>query len=127
MQSACADGSFYLAFAGNLNASAPPSDAQLDYNNLPPVFSADGTNVSRAAFEADANAELCDDPCQPVSGGRTCRALSCYEVMMGGQGQALGMSIVGKMSGLAKAASLVEEILLWAAESCQRRLARGVL
>lgn len=81
MDSSCAEGSFYLAFT---NAS-DPGNAQLDYNDLPPVFSPDGTNTSRAAFEEDEDAELCDDPCQPTSGGRTCRALSCYEVSRQGR------------------------------------------
>eukprot|EP00903_Cladosiphon_okamuranus_P011141 g10515.t1 len=75
MDSTCAEGSFYLAYTN----SSDSNDAQLDYDNLPPVFSADGTYVPRVAFEEDGNAELCDDPCQPTSGGRTCRALSCYE------------------------------------------------
>lgn len=80
MDSSCDEGSFYLAFSAYANASNPQDMLELDYNNLPPVFSADGTSVSRAAFEEATNAELCDDPCQPTSGGRTCRALSCYEV-----------------------------------------------
>lgn len=78
MDSSCADGSFYLAFAAN---ATDPDSSQLDYSNLPPIFSADGTNVSRASFVAANDADqLCDDPCQPASGGSTCRALSCYEV-----------------------------------------------
>lgn len=84
MESTCAEGSFYLAYSGSTNASNP-SDAQLDYNNLPPVISFNGTSVPRAAFEANANVELCDDPCQPASGGRTCRALSCDEVSREGK------------------------------------------
>ncbi|CAM9493483.1 unnamed protein product [Ectocarpus sp. 4 AP-2014] len=77
MDSSCADGSFYLAFAAN---ATDPDSSQLDYDNLPPIFSADGTNVSRALFVADHDADqLCDEPCQPASGGSTCRALSCYE------------------------------------------------
>ncbi|CBJ32340.1 conserved unknown protein [Ectocarpus siliculosus] len=77
MDSSCADGSFYLAFAAN---ATDPDSSQLDYDNLPPIFSADGTNVSRASFVAANDADqLCDDPCQPASGGSTCRALSCYE------------------------------------------------
>lgn len=86
MDSTCAEGSFYLTFT---NAS-DSSNAQLDYDNLPPVFSADGTSVSRVGFEDAENAELCDDPCQPTSGGRTCRALSCYEVSRQGRGLAQG-------------------------------------
>lgn len=77
MDSTCADGSFYLAFSAN---ATDPDSKELDYSNLPPVFSADGTNVSRTAFEEAVGAELCDDPCQPASGGSTCKALSCYEV-----------------------------------------------
>ncbi|CAM9907116.1 unnamed protein product, partial [Ectocarpus sp. 13 AM-2016] len=77
MDSSCADGSFYLAFAAN---ATDPDSSQLDYDNLPPIFSADGTNVSRALFVAANDADqLCDDPCQRASGGSTCRALSCYE------------------------------------------------
>ncbi|CAM9791928.1 unnamed protein product, partial [Ectocarpus fasciculatus] len=77
LDSSCADGSFYLAFSAN---ATDPDSSQLDYDNLPPIFSADGTNVSRASFvEANGADQLCDDPCQPASGGSTCRALSCYE------------------------------------------------
>ncbi len=79
MDSTCADGSFYLGFTTLFNGSTPSSDL-LDYDSLPPVFAADGTSVPRADFEEANNAQLCDEPCQPASGGRTCRALSCYEV-----------------------------------------------
>lgn len=79
MDRTCADGSFYLGFTAAANASTPSSDL-LDYDDLPPVFAADGTSVPRAEFEEATSAQLCDDPCQPASGGRTCRALSCYEV-----------------------------------------------
>lgn len=100
MESTCEDGSFYLAFATDAS-----SDVQLDYNNLPPVFSADGTNVSRASFEVDKDAELCDDPCQPASGGRICGALSCYEVSRRGWAVGRGGRRGLRTSGMGKARS----------------------
>lgn len=77
MDSTCAEGSFFLAFTNGSH----PSNQQLDYDSLPPLFSADGTSVPRDDIEGTG---LCDDPCQPISGGGTCRALSCYEVRRGG-------------------------------------------
>eukprot|EP00752_Nemacystus_decipiens_P003601 g3320.t1 len=77
MDSTCVEGSFYIAFTNGSH----PSNEQLDYDNLPPLFSADGTSVPR-----DEGTYLCDDPCQPTSGGGTCRALSCFERSWEGQG-----------------------------------------
>lgn len=114
MDSSCADGSFYLAFAAN---ATDPDSSQLDYDNLPPIFSADGTNVSRASFVAANDADqLCDDPCQPASGGSTCRALSCYEVRFrltgfevgGGGGDARFCVWLRRSDGRSRYAALIE-------------------
>lgn len=78
MDDTCADGSFYLVYTANGSDSS--AGQQLDYTDLPDVYSADGGNVSRDLFETTKGVEFCDDPCQPASGGSTCSALSCYEV-----------------------------------------------
>lgn len=91
MDSTCAEGSFYLAFTNGSH----PSNEQLDYDNLPPLFAADGTSVPRDDVDGTS---LCDDPCQPISGGGTCRALSCYEVRRRGGGKAGGDG-TARMSG----------------------------
>eukprot|EP00904_Undaria_pinnatifida_P008352 jgi/Undpi1/4647/HiC_scaffold_18.g08001.m1 len=63
-----------------------PNVGPLDYTALPDIYDASGVSVSRDVFEATEGVELCDDPCQPASGGSTCTALSCYETSWRYQG-----------------------------------------
>lgn len=72
----CEDESFYLAYTAN---SSDPDAGLLDYTNLPDIYDASGANLSRDSY-ADNAGNMCDDPCQPTSGGVTCSALVCLEV-----------------------------------------------